>query len=171
MNSHEDDGQDDVVSKSQIKREMLALQDLGRELLEADRKLLEKCALPDKVTAAIEEYRRLPNAHGARKRQIQYIGKLMRDIDISAIEDALHKSKQNAAIENRRFQQLEVLRDQLLAGNEDSLNQLILDYPDLEIQHLRQLIRQSQKEQLAGKPLASSRKLFRYLRELTSNKD
>ncbi len=74
-------------SKSQRKRDMSALQDLGAKLTQLTPAMLKKCALPDEVLAAIHEYQRLPNKHGARRRQLQFIGRVMRDLD----EDALKR--------------------------------------------------------------------------------
>lgn len=157
---------DDFVSKSQRKREMLALQDLGEKLLNLSESQLEQCQLSADLLGALKEYKRLPNAHAARRRQRQYIGKLMRKVDPAPIEAVLEQQRQQSAQELRRFHQLEETRDRLLEGDDDTLNRLIADYPDLDIQHLRQLIRQAKKEADAGKPLVASRKLFKYLKEL-----
>lgn len=161
------DHEDLPPSKSQRKRDLHALQDLGRQLLEANRKTLEECRLPEELLDAITEYHHLPNAHGARKRQIQFIGKLMRDIDATHIRDVLDKTGQHAAHEQRRFHELERKRDALIEGDDQVMEQLIADTPGIDIQHFRQLVRQSRKEQAAGGTTAASRKLFRYLRELS----
>lgn len=156
----------ETVSKSQRKREMLALQDLGKALTEISPSLLEKCQLPGDLSAAIAEYKRLPNSHGAIRRQLQYIGRLMRDIDTTRIEEVLQQDQQQANLEKRRFHELEELSEKLLAGSEQTLQSLIADHPDLDIQHLRQLIRQAQKDAETGKTSGAGRKLFQYLREL-----
>lgn len=167
----DDSDHDDLPpSKSQRKRDMHALQDLGRKLLEANRKTLEECRLPQALLDAIAEYHRLPNAHGARKRQLQFIGRLMRDIDAAHVRDVLDKTGQHAAHEQRRFHELERKRDALVEGDDQVMEQIIAETPDIDIQHFRQLVRQSRKEQAAGGTPAASRKLFRYLREL-SEKD
>ena len=157
---------DEPVSKSQRKREMLALQELGKRLTELNTSLLLKCELPDDLLRAIEEFQRLPNKHEARRRQLQFIGKLMRNTDTSLIEKVLNQDQHNANLNKRFFKQLEEFRERLLAGSEDALQQLILDHPSIDIQYLRQLIRQTQKEQDQKKPPSSAKKLFQYLREL-----
>lgn len=154
-------------SKSQRKRDMHALQDLGRQLLEANARTLEECQLPEQLLDALAEYHQLPNAHGARKRQLQFIGRLMRDIDVAHIRDVLDRTGQHAAHEQRRFHDLERKRDALVAGDDQVMEQIIAETPEIDIQHFRQLVRQSRKEQAAGKPPATARKLFRYLRELS----
>ena len=154
------------VSKSQRKREMLALQDLGKELTEVNNKLLALCQLPSELLNAIQEYKRLPNKHEARRRQMQFIGKIMRKTDTELIEKVLKRDQHNANLNKRFFKQLEILRDELLTGSEETLQTLILDHPDLDIQYLRQIIRQTQKEQDQNKLPNSSKKIFQYLREL-----
>ncbi len=157
---------EEIISKSQRKREMLALQELGKKLTEIDLHLLKKCQLPANLQSAIDEFKRLPNKNEARRRQLQFIGKIMRGIDTTEIEKVLIQDQQKANLEKRFFHQLEDLREQLVLGSEDALQGLILEHPELDIQYLRQLIRQIQKEKTQNKPPAASKKLFQYLREL-----
>lgn len=168
MNDPEEslDNAEEHISKSQRKREMLALQDLGKKLTEINAPLLAKCQLPSELLSAIEEYKRLPNKHEARRRQLQFIGKVMRSVDTSLIEKVLDQDQYNANLNKRLFSQIEELREKLLAGSEDTLQALILDHPTIDIQYLRQLIRQALKEQDHKKPPSSGKKLFQYLREL-----
>jgi len=162
------DDQDPLLapSKSQLKRDMLELQALGTKLIGLDKGLIDKCKLPAPLLAAISEYKRLPNKNEARRRQLQFIGKLMRSVDTSEIDKVLNQLNQHVGLEKQKFQQLELLREKLLAGDEDTLKQVIDENPGLDIQHLSQLIRQAQKELTQNKPPASSRKLFKYLREI-----
>jgi ribosome-associated protein len=161
--------QDFVVSKSQRKREMLALQELGQTLIAMGAAKLQKCLLPEELLAAINEYKRLPNKHEARRRQLQYIGKLMRQIDTSTIELVIAQDHQQSNHDRRLFQHLELTREALLSGSEETLQALIEEHPDLDIQYLRQLIRHSIKENAAGKTPQASRKLFKFLRDLKSS--
>src|SRR5690606_24999122 len=104
-------------SKSVQKRASEALQDLGAQLTDCDPATLEKCDLPTELLAAVQEYKRLPNKHGALRRQLQFIGKLMRKLDdetLARIHAQLHR---NVDLEKKRFQQLEQLRDRLLEGD------------------------------------------------------
>jgi ribosome-associated protein len=168
MNNPEEplENTEEFVSKSQRKREMLALQDLGKKLTEINNHLLAKCQLPAELLNAIEEFKRLPNKHEARRRQLQFIGKVMRNTDTALIEKVLAQDQHNANLNKRFFSQIEELRDKLLAGSEETLQNLILDHPTIDIQYLRQLIRQTLKEQDQKNPPSSGKKLFQYLREL-----
>ena len=165
-NQDPDELTEEIISKSQRKREMLALQELGKKLTEINQQLLDKCQLPAELQRAIDEFKRLSNKHEARRRQLQFIGKLMRDTDATLIESVLNQDQLQVNLSKRFFKQLEELREQLLMGSEDALQRLILDHPQLDIQYLRQLTRQAQKEQDQNKAPAASRKLFQYLREL-----
>jgi ribosome-associated protein len=166
INQESLDGTEEFVSKSQRKREMLALQDLGKNLTEINAALLAKCQLSAELLKAIEEFKRLPNKHEARRRQLQFIGKLMRNTDTALIQQVLNQDQHNASLNKRFFKQIEELRDKLLAGSEETLQKLIVDHPAIDIQYLRQQIRQTLKEQDHKKPASSGKKLFQYLREL-----
>ncbi|UXY13779.1 DUF615 domain-containing protein [Chitiniphilus purpureus] len=156
------------VSKSQMKRDMHALQALGEALVPLDRKYLESLALPDKLFDALIEAKRL-KAHGAIARQRQYIGKLMRDVDPAPIQALLDKL---AGVSDRHtawLHQLERLRERLLAEPK-AVEDFIGEHPDVDIQRLRQLIRNAQKERAdaaAGKmaPPKAFRELFQLLKD------
>src|SRR5690554_950951 len=160
---HEDDDQEHR-SKTRRKKDMHALQDLGRRLAEADAGVLTKLSLPQRLRDASEQYRRLPNAREARRRQLQFIGRLMRDEDTEEIHAVLDQTQQNTEVERRRLHQLEELRERLIGGDDSLLEALIRENPAIEVQPLRQLIRQARKERDEDKAPAASRKLFRYLR-------
>lgn len=166
MNQLDENERDQYLSKSQRKREVTALGELGKQLTKISDSLLAKLTLPDNLLEGIELYKRLPNKHGAKRRQLQFIAKLMRDIDATEIQSVLAQSKQKVELEKRKFQQLENIREELIDGNKATFDTLISQHPDIDIQHIRQLIRQSRKEQLQQKPPVTSRKLFKYLREV-----
>lgn len=157
---------DEPVSKTRRKKDMLELQDLGQKLTTVPQGLLKKCNLPEELLDAIEEYKRIPDRRGARKRQLQFIGRVMRDIDPEPILQVLDEQGEKAELEKRRFHRLEEIREQLLAGDQAILDQLIEKNPGMEIQHVRQLIRQATKEAADKKSPSASRKLFACLREL-----
>ena len=163
-----DQDNDEEKSKSQLKREMHALQDLGVTLTTLGPALLEKCNLPAELLKAISDYKRIASKRGAGKRQLQFIGRLMRDIDAEPILKVLAEQGQQAELEKRRFHRLELIREQLLAGDTAALDALIAANPGMDIQYVRALIRQAGKEAVENKPPAASRKLFAYLRELTA---
>jgi ribosome-associated protein len=153
----------DRPSKSQIKRDMEALRDLGAELAGLSPGQLSKIDLPDTLRGALRDAQRITQ-NGAKKRQRQYIGKLMRDIDPEPIKVLLDEIKGVSAATNARIHALERLRTQLMA-NEDVLGDIARQHPDADIQHLRQLRRNAIKEQAQNKPPRAYREIFRVLRE------
>lgn len=151
-------------SKSQLKREMNALQDMGAELATLSPAQLSKIDLPDNLRSALHDAKRITQ-NGARKRQRQYIGKLMREIDPEPIKALLDEIKGVSAAANARQHKLERLRTQLME-NEEVLGDIARQHPQADIQHLRQLRRNVLKEQQLNKPPRAYRELFLVLREL-----
>ncbi|WP_233468248.1 ribosome biogenesis factor YjgA [Zooshikella ganghwensis] len=158
---------DDYKSKSQLKREMHALLALGQRLLELKPDILNQLPLNDRLRQALEEGKRI-KSFNAQKRHLQFIGKLMRDQDTEAIIATLDRLDSTSEESARRFHLLERWRDRLIdeSTSQESLNELMAQCPEVEVQHVRQLIRQAHKEAANNKPPSASRKLFRYLREL-----
>lgn len=156
-----------LPSKSQRKREMHALQDLGAEMVELASNQLDQLPLPVALRDAIEACQRI-RAHEARRRQIQFIGKLLRDVDPEPLQQALLQLRQHAKLANQQHHQMERWRDRLLAEGDDALNELLQQFPHADRRHLRQLIRTGQKEAEQSKPPAAARELFRVLRQLLS---
>jgi ribosome-associated protein len=164
---HDEDEEDLGPSKSALKRQMTALQKVGEELVGLSDRELKKIPLESEpLRQAILETRRI-RSNSARRRHLQYIGKLMRKVDAQPIENALTALHQQRQGQSDRFHELEKLRDELLSGGPSALEQVVQRFPGADRQHLRQLLRQQQREQLQEKPPAASRKLFKYLRELS----
>jgi ribosome-associated protein len=156
----------DAPSKTALKREMTERQALGEALSELSPDQLQRLGVDDPaLLEAFDELRRI-RSNSARRRHRQYIGKLMRDIDIEAITAGLTAMKNAQRRRNDTFHQLEQWRDSLLQDGPQAIERFLVEHPHADRQHLRQLVRQHQREQQAGKPPAASRKLFRYLREL-----
>lgn len=153
------------VSKSQRKREAHALQALGKALVKLTKPALSQIPLPDDLRNAIEEAQRL-HQHGALKRQLQYIGKLMRQCDVEPIRAAYEKVTNSYREDVEQHHKLEQWRDRLLSEGDQALEQLLAQHADLNRQHLRQLIRAANQEEAKGKPPKAARELFRYLREV-----
>jgi ribosome-associated protein len=151
-------------SKSQLKRDMTALQDLGAELVELSRERLAKIDMPERLRDAILEAQRITK-HEARRRQMQYIGKIMREIDPAPLREAMDEVNGVSAAANARQHRLEKLRTQLME-DEAAFGDVARAYPAADIQHLRQLRRNALKEAEQGKPPRAFRELFRQLREL-----
>lgn len=160
----DDDNEFDGPSRTQIKNEMTALQELGVQLIGLQRKQLATLGLPDRLFDALIEAKRL-TAHGAVRRQMQFIGKLMRHTDTAPIHALLDKINGVSDVHNGWLHQLENWREQLI-GDPAAFDQLVADYPDADVQHLRTLIRNAQKELAAQKSPKSARALFQALKTL-----
>ncbi|MDN3522400.1 ribosome biogenesis factor YjgA [Halomonas ramblicola] len=155
---------DERPSKSQLKREMHALQALGERLIAMSPAERARFPLSDDLLAAVEESGRL-RAHEARRRHMQYVGKLMRREDLAAILAVLDELEQEQLRRDHAFHRLEAWRDRLLEEGDGALEAFIADHPDVDRQALRQLIRNARRERERGKPPASARKLFRLIRD------
>lgn len=165
MSAKFDDAFSEEKSKTQVKRELHALQDLGERLTTLKVDQLMRLPLSDALLKAIQEAPK-HKAHAARKRHIQYIGKLMRDQDLDAINNLLAQMDSSTREYNERFHALERWRDRLISGTDNDLEAFLGEYSEADSQHLRQVIRHAQHEAAHNKPPAAARKLFRYLREL-----
>lgn len=151
-------------SKSAVKRAMTELQDLGAELVALSADQLKKLDLPDDLRAAVRDCQRFTQ-HGAHRRQLQYIGKLMRGLDAAPIRAAIDDIKGISAAANARMHALERLRERFLA-DEKVIGEIAAAHPGADLQHLRQLRRNALKDQELGKPPRAFRELYRTLREL-----
>lgn len=156
-------------SKSQIKREMLDLQDLGARLAELKPEILQQMQLSDQLLKALEESKK-HTKHIARKRHNQYLGKLLRTHDLEAIHHVLDLIDTSSRQYTDRHHNLERWRERLISEGDQALQDFMLDYPETDSQHLRGLIRHAQREREQEKPPAASRKIFRYIRELDEAK-
>lgn len=156
----------DENSKSRRKREVTALQDLGEELLKLNPGQLEQIPLPDEIRSALAAALKL-SAHGALRRQKQYIGKLMRSVDAAPIQTALNAIKEHGHTSTARFRELERWRDRLLAEGDAAIAAFLETHPQADRARLRTLARNAQTEQARGDAPKSARALFRYLRDLT----
>ena len=165
MSEMYDDDFSGEKSKTQVKRELQALQDLGERLTTLKPELLTKLPLSDALRKALDDAPK-HKAHIARKRHIQYIGKLMRTADVEAITTLIDQLDASTRQYNERFHALERWRELLLTGSDEVLNNFVGQYPDADTQHLRQLLRQAQHEAAQSKPPAAARKMFKYIREL-----
>lgn len=153
-------------SKSARKRDMHALQALGTRLTELSDAQLRSMPIDDeKLKEAVDLARRI-KSRSALRRQLQYIGKLMRSIDPAPIEEAFARIDGKHEEDKARFHRLETLRDSLLQQGDAGMDAVLAVYPHADRQPLRQLLRQHSAEQKNNKPATAARKLFRYLREL-----
>ena len=154
----------DGPSKSQRKRDAHKQQELGVRLTQCSEAQLRTLKIPEKTISAIAEYNRLPNSHGARRRQLQFIGKLMRDSDFDEINAALERLLNPASHIPKPKPVADSLlwTDKILANGDEIINTLVDTHTQLERQKLRQLYREYQAAK--GDTQAQVRfKLQRYL--------
>ncbi|WP_422015135.1 ribosome biogenesis factor YjgA [Roseateles sp.] len=156
----DDDDGFDRPSKSQLKRDMTALQGLGEDLLNLPESRWEPLALPEILYDALRHAKKITNFEGKR-RQMQYIGKLMRKIDPEPIREAVAAFKLGHAQDSLRLHQSERWREQLLA-NDAALQEFINEHVDVDIQQLRNLVRAARKD-AANEPEKRSGRAFREL--------
>lgn len=152
-------------SRTQKKKEDRALQRMGEALVSLSPEQLKAIDMPEELARAVEAGRQM-KSHGARRRQLQYIGALMRTIDCEPIRDALARIRGGEVHKALAFKKLEGWRDALLSGDLDALQEVLRQCPDADRQRLTQLMRNARRDG-AGPPSAkASRMLFRYLREI-----
>jgi len=171
-NSDENNGTEteyDGPSKSQLKRESHHLVDIGEEILKLSREEIQSLNLPDEVEVAINTALKIKSRSGL-KRQRLYIGKLLRSMESDEIETQLRKIQHRHDTNTAHFKRLEKWRDSLIDNDKRTLNEVISHYPNIDRQHINQLIRAAHQEKQKNKPPAASRKLFKYLRELEDDK-
>lgn len=152
------------VSKTQRKKEMHELQALGAELVALAESQIRELQIADDLREAVLEAKRI-KSHEARRRQLQYIGRLMRDVDPAPIRAQLDALVGHSAQEAARHRRLEALRDKLLADDE-ALTGYVAGHAGADLQALRTLIRNARREQKEGRPPRAYRELFRLLKAL-----
>ena len=152
------------ISKTRRKREMQELQDLGEELVALTPDKLAGLDLPTRLLDAVLDARRI-SKFGALRRQMQYVGRLMRDADAEAIRAQLDVWKGTSISETARLHAIERWRTRLI-GDDLALGELLGQFPRADAQRLRALIRNVKREAAAKKPPKSFRELFQELREI-----
>jgi ribosome-associated protein len=142
---------------------------LASQLVELAPSRLAKLDLPDDVRREIDITRRI-TAHGARKRQMAYLAKVMRrfgDDDFAAVRAELGENREKQRQDTAAMHRLEAIRDRLVAGDDDALSELIGEYPQVDRQRLRSLLRQARLErETPNKPPKAYREIFQLLKEL-----
>jgi ribosome-associated protein len=165
--SSEFEQQYDRPSKSQLKREMTALQDLGEELVSQPKDRVMRVPMPEDVREAILECQKIKD-HEGRRRQMQFVGKKMRTLEedeVAAIQKVIDSWKGASKSETAAMHALEKRRDKLLADDK-ALTELKEQYPEADVQQLRTLIRNARKEQAENKPPKAYREIFQILKQL-----
>jgi ribosome-associated protein len=162
----EDEEEIILVSKTELKNDMIILQKLGEELVNLKPATLEKFPIPEELAEAIKDAQRFKNE--ARRRQLQYIGRVMRTLDPEPIQAALDKYNNKHAQSTIILHKLEQLRDRVIEKGDAAIDAVMEQYPQADRQRLRQLARQALKEKQASKPPKASREIFQILKELNN---
>ena len=152
------------LNKSQQKREIQALLEMGKELSELDDSALGNMELPAELMSALVAVKTMK--HGAQKRQFKFIAKLLRRMNTDSLVETLESIKERKSDQDRQFHRIERWRDRLLAEGSEAVTELLAEYPGIDAGQLRQLIRNAKQEYIANKPPKSARALFRLLRDV-----
>lgn len=156
-------------SKSQVKREMIALQSLGERLVGLKPEQVRRIEMPEDLREAVLFAAKLRKGEALR-RQLQYIGTLMRDADPEPIQKALEELSRGRAMDMQRFRHIERWRDDLVDGSDEPLREIVRDFPEADLKWLRQCILNARRERAENQAPRSARALFRYLRDLSEPK-
>lgn len=164
----EDSGDYLGPSRGDLRREALGVLELAHRLVDQPAARLAQLPLSDDLLALAVAAQRI-TAQIARKRAVGFLAKKLRreeDETLAAIRAAMEHDKADSRRENAALHRLEALRDQLVADGDAALNDLLVEYPHADRQHLRQLARNAREEKLHNKPPHAYRELFRELRDL-----
>jgi ribosome-associated protein len=165
-----DDTLDMRPSKSQMKREMHALQALGAALVELPKDALKRMPMPEDLADAVSEARRITD-HEGKRRQMQYIGRVMRsltDDETAALRTALEAHRGVNKAETARLHWIEETRERLITDDE-AFTAFVREHPSADAQTGRMLIRNARKEAQQGKPPRSFRELFQWIKTASGN--
>ena len=154
---------DEIASKTKRKQEMTELQSLGAKLVDLPESQIAELPMEDKLREALLEAKRI-TSHEAKRRQMQYVGKLMRQIDPAPLRERLEAMTGHSAQAAAQHRRLEAWRERLLADDE-ALTAFAAEHPDADLQALRTLIRNARREIAANSEPHAQRALFRALRE------
>ncbi len=157
--------EEEVISRSQIKREMHALQKLAERLLQLKPAQWKKLGFGTSMLAALEESTRIKN-HIAIRRHIKRVAKLLNNEDTEKLDQLFARMDDKDFQDKAGLQRLEQWRERLLMDGDAALQKLLDDYPKADRQQLRQLIRAGRKERENDEPSTAQRKLFKYIKEL-----
>lgn len=159
-----DEFDEELKSKSEIKREMYKLQDFAQELVKMSKHQRSRLPLTEELQDALILADKIHNKHEALRRHIRQMAKILSETDLAPVHQALDVMANKHQQETAKFVRLEQLRDELIAKGNDSIEALLKQHEPLERQKLRQLVRQAAKEIKAEKPGKHYRDLFSYLK-------
>ncbi len=160
-----DEFDEDLKSKSEIKREMLRLQDFAYDLMKMSKHQRSRLPLTDELKASMILADKITNKHEALRRHVRYVAKMLSEMDLAPIQQAMDVMANKHQQETAKFVYLEELRDLLIAQGNDKVEEILAEHEGLERQKLRQLVRHAGKEKAAEKTGKHYRDLFNYLKE------
>jgi ribosome-associated protein len=152
-------------SKTQLKRDAEAKQQLATRLVNLSDANLAKIPMDEELAEAITTARKINRKKDGFRRQLQFLGKMMRSIDTQDIENAINALGNQHLQANAHFHYLERARDSIVSKGNEAIESLLQQHPELERQKLRQLQRNAAKEAKQNKPPAAAREIFKYLKE------
>lgn len=156
-------------NKTQIKKQIAAVFAMAEEICEMAPAQIAEFGLPEKIEAALLEAGKM-GKNAARKRLLKYITGQLRELDTEAVQEKLARIKNKSAHAVREHHQAERWRDQLISDDgKQQLTLFIAEFPEADVQHIRQLQRNAQKEAKEAKPPKSARLLYRYLKDLIAD--
>jgi len=164
IDTFEDEPEYERPNKSEQKREAQAFLDLAKKLETLSEQQWYDIALPEQVIDALQTLKEMPQK-GAKKRQFKLIAKYLRDIDVHAALLEIENVEQVKTKANLEFHRVERWRDRLLSEGAPALTAFLAEYSDVNVQQLRQLIRNANQEANKNKPPKSAKLLFKLLRE------
>ena len=159
---------DSVISKTELKKDSKKIQQFGRKISELTINNIEAFKFPINIYEATIDLKNL-KSNSAKKRQVQYLGKLLREIDLTDAFITMKQLKVSSQKEIQRNHIIENWRDKLLSNNE-SITEFVDEYPQIDRQSLRQAISNTQKEKKDNKPPKYSKQLFKLLKDIVITK-
>lgn len=160
-----DEFDEELKSKSELKREMLQLQDFAFELIKMSKHQRSRLPLTDELIECMVLADKIKGKHEALRRHVRYVAKVLSEMDLTDIQQAMDVMANKHQQETARFNTLEQTRDELIEQGNDKIEQVLAEHPTLERQKLRQLVRLAAKEKAAEKLGKHYRNLFSYLKD------
>ena len=160
-----DELDEDLKSKSEIKREMHKLQDFGQKLVEMSKHQRSRLPLTEDLKDAMVLADKIHNKHEALRRHIRHIAKILSETDLTPIHQAMDVMANKHQQESSKHTRIEALRDELIDGNNELIESILSKNQTMERQKLRQLIRQAIKEKKSEKPAKYYLELLNYLKK------
>jgi ribosome-associated protein len=159
-----DDLDEELKSKSEVKREMIQLQIFGQKLIDLSKHQRSKIPFTEDIKDALILADKINNKHEALRRHVRHLARMLSETDLDPIKHALDVMANKHQQETAKFIKLEKMRDNTIDQGSDAIEALLTEYPSMERQKLRQIVRQASKEKKAEKVGKYYKELFEYLK-------